>query len=286
MKFADKSDFNVSDAADSLKKAVQHKVVVYSKVNFSAINPKLWIDYSKEEPPQVAFLALTVFAASLMESEGSVASHNYYNRLNEVLFGQSVNGIPQGFDRYKFEDFWKHLQRWLQDYHDVELYLTEGPVTQKYVWYPKSQCLINKRDRRIIYRFFRDHKLTPFSKTSDNQLERDLCAWLRRSAGSIKIERYFSNESYKQSILSQVKSLLAHWDNEVPPEPPRGERQTTASVNVEIRFDRSNNDSNDNVKIRYWFPTRGRDQIRCKANPLGVEDLQPSHLEKWFRPDS
>ena len=281
---ADNSDFNVSDAADSLKKAVQHKAVVHNAVNFWAINPKLWIDYSKEEPPQVAFLALTVFAASLMDSEGSVGSQNYYIRLNELLLGQSDKGAPQGFKRSQFEEFWKHLQGWLHDQHDVILYLTEGALKRRYVWYPISQCLISKRDRRIIYRFFRDHELTPFSKISDNQLERDLCDWLRRSVGSTKIERYFSNESYKQSILSQVKSLLEHWDHEIPSEPPRGERQTTASVNVEIRFDQSNNDSNDNVKIRYWFPTRGRNKIRCKANPLAVESLQPSHLEKWFRP--
>ena len=282
---ADKSDFNVSDAADSLKKAVQHKAIVRSTVNFWAIDPKLWIDYSKEEPPQVAFLALTVFAASLMDSEGSViSSSNYYIRLNELLFGQSFKGAPQGFNHPQFEKFWKHLQGWLHDQHDVILYLTEGVPKRRYVWYPISQCLISTRDRRIIYRFFRDYKLTPFSKISDNQLERELRAWLLRSGGSTKIERYFFNNSYRESIRNQVKSLLRHWDNEILPEPPRGERQTTASVNVEIRFDRFNNDSNDNVKIRYWFPTRGRSKIRCKTNALGIEYLQLSHLEKWFRP--
>ena len=277
---ADKSDFNVSDAADSLKNAVQHKVVVYSKVNFSAINPKLWIDYSKEETPQVAFLALTVFAASLMDSEGSIASSNYYIRLNELLFGQSVKGAPQGFNRPQFEKFWKHLQGWLHDQHGVILYLTEGTSKRRYVWYPISQCLISKRDRRIIYRFFRDRGLTPFSGISDDQLERDLRTWLRRSAGSAKIERYFSNESYRKSIRSQVKSLLEHWDGEIPPEPLQGKRQTTASINVELRFDVFVN----NAEIRYWIPTRGRKKIKCRTNPLGIQDLQPSYLEKWFQP--
>ena len=280
---AERSDFNVVDAAESLTEVVRDEMVRYGSINFSTVSPTsadLWGNGSEEEPPQVAFLALTVFAASLMESEGSVASHNYYNRLNEVLFGQSVKGAPPGFYHSKFEDFWKHLRGWLRDYHDVELYLTEGASKRRYVWYPISQCLISKRDRRIIYRFFRDHELTPFSRISDNQLEKDLRAWLPQSAGSTRIERYFSNESYKKSILSQVELLLEHWDGEIPPEPPRGERQTTASVNVEIRFDPFDND----VEIRYWFPTRGRDKIRCKANPLGVEYLQPSHLKKWFRP--
>ena len=281
---AEFSAFNVRDAADSLKMAVWHKVVRSDAVNFRGVKPLLWKDYSKEDPPQVAFLALTVFAASLMDAENSakdtVAPNNYYYRLNEVLFGKSVKGAPQGFKGPQFENFWKHLQGWAIDQHDVVLYLTEGSTKRRYVWYPISQCLISKRDRRIIYRFFRDSKLTPFSRILDNQLERDLRAWLRGSAGSTKIERYFSNESYKQSILSQVKSLLEHWDGEIPPEPLQGKRQTTASINVELRFDIFGN----NTEIRYWIPTRGREKIRCKTNPLGIQDLQPSHLEKWFQP--
>ena len=283
LEIAEKSKFsaaNADEAADSLTEAVRDKVVVSGAVNFWSVNPALWKDYSEEDPPQVAFLALTVLAASLMDSEGSVASSNYYIRLNELLFGQPIEGAPQGFDRPQFENFWKHLQRWAIDQHDAVLYFTEGASKRRYVWYPISQCLISRRDRRIIYRFFRDHELTPFSKISDSQLERDLRAWLRQSAESTKIERYFPNNSYRESILSQVKSLLRHWDSEIPPEPLRGERQSTASINIELRFGLFDH----NVEIRYWFPTRGRDKIRCKTNPLGVQYLQPSHLEKWFQP--
>ncbi len=286
LEIAEKSKFSVADAdeaADNLTKAVRTKMVYSNSILLSKINPtqtNLWSDSTEEEPSQIAFLALTVLAASLMDSEGSIASSNYYIRLNELLFGQSIKGAPPGFDRSQFEEFWKHLQRWALDQHEAVLYLTEGASKRKYVWYPISQCLISKRDRRIIYRFFRDHELTPFSKISDSQLERNLRAWLRRSAESTKIERYFSNNSYREFIVSQVKSLLRHWDNEVLPEPPRGERQTTASINIELRFGLFDR----NVEIRYWFPTRGRDKIRCKTNSLGVQDLQPSNLEKWFQP--
>lgn len=280
LEIAEKSQFSAADtdeAADSLKEAVRDKMISYDSVILSKVNnPTI----TEEEPPQVAFLALTVFAASLMDSEDSVSSSNYYIRLNELLFGQSIKGAPQGFDRSQFEEFWTYLQRWLRDQYDVVLYLTEGTSKRKYVWYPISQCLISKRDQRMIYRFFRDHELTPFSKISDGQLERELRAWLRRSAESTKIKRYFPNNSYRESILSQVKSLLRHWDNEIPPEPLRGERQSTASINIELRFGLFDH----NVEIRYWFPTRGRDKIRCKTNSLGVQDLQPSHLEKWFQP--
>ena len=166
---AELSDFNVSDAADSLKMAVRRKVVRGEAVNFRAIKPTLWKDYFREEPPQFAFLALTVLAASLMDSEGSVGSQNYYIRLNELLFEQSFEGAPKGFKRPQFEKFWKHIQRWLHDQHDVVLYLTEGASKRRYVWYPISQCLINNRDRRNIYNFFHVHDLTPFSKIRDKQ---------------------------------------------------------------------------------------------------------------------
>lgn len=283
LEIAEKSKFsaaNADEAADSLTEAVRDKVVVSGALNLWSVNPALWKGYSKKDPPQGAFLALTVLAASLMDSEGSVGAGNYYIRLKELLFGQSVKGAPQGFNHAQFEEFWKHLQRWALDRHNAVLYLTEGASKRRYVWYPISQCLISKRDRRIIYRFFRDHELTPFSKISDGQLERYLRAWLGRSTESTKIERYFLSNSYRKSILSQIKSLLRHWDNEILLEPLRGERQTTASINIELRFGLFDR----NVEIRYWFPTRGRDKIRCKTNPLGIQDLQPSNLEKWFQP--
>ena len=100
---AEKSKFDLSnsdEAADSLKEAVRDKVVYNDSVDFWEINPTkslLRRSSVEEEPPQVAFLALTVLSASLMDSEGSIAANNYYIRLNELLFGQSFGGAPPGF---------------------------------------------------------------------------------------------------------------------------------------------------------------------------------------------
>ena len=284
---AERFNFNVADAAESLKEAVRNKVVRGNRAVLETVDPDLWNNYSENEPSQVAFLALTVLAASLMDAENStedaVAPNNYYYRLNEVLFGKSVKGAPTGFKGPQFEYFWKHLRLWTLEQYTVILYLTEGSSSRKYVWYPISQCLISNRDRRNVYRFFRAHDLTPFSKIQDKQLEKSLEVWLQSSDGSVRIKRYFSNASYRKSILSQVESLLKHWDGEILPEPTyaeSGKRQTTASVNVEIRFAPFDN----NAEIRYWLPRRGRNETRCKTNPLGVQYLQPSHLEKWFQP--
>ena len=289
LEIAEKFKFDVADAdeaADSLTKAVRKKIVRHNSVSLCTVNPPisgdLWAEFSKREPPQGAFLALMVLAASMMETSEDVLHTNYYVPLNQLLFGEQRKGCPEGIYLWQIEKFWKHLQLWTEDQHHIELYLTEGPPNQKYVWYPKSQCLISKHDRRSIYCFFQDHKLTPFSDISDDQLEKTFDTWLQ-SSNLTKIKRYFSNNSYRKSILSQVKSLQKHWNGEIPPEPiydKSGKRQTTASAHVEIRFDPANNDA----EIRYWFPRRGRDEIHCKTNFLEVQYLQPSHLEKWFRP--
>ncbi len=278
-------DFNVESAEESLKEAVRLKVVTDNRVNLLPINPPdldtLWADLAAEEPSQVAFLALTVLAASLMETSKGVSHTNYYVHLNYLLFDKSSKGKPKGIELWQIKTFWKHLQSWARNKYNVELYLTTaGSSNRRYVWYPISQCLISKHNRHNIYHFFRDYNLTPFSDIPENQLEQNLRAWLGSSDKSVKIERYFfSNEAYKKSILNQVKSILERWDGEIPPEPLKGISQTTERIDVELRFDLF-----DNVEIRYWFRRRWRDEIDCETNQLEVKRLLLSGSEKWFEP--
>ena len=35
--------------------------------------------------------------------------------------------------------------------------------------------------------------------------------------------------------------------------------------------------------MRYWFPRRGRNEIDCETNSLGIKCLQTSGSEKWFQ---
>ena len=269
------------DAAESLITAVRNEVVkAGDRINLWSIDPtNPWVSFQGQGPPQVAFLALTVLAASRMESSVSVSHTNYYLRLNELLFDKSNQGIPKGIKRQDFEKLWKHLQKSVSDRYNVELYLTEGSLSRRYVWYPISQCLISKQDRRAVYRFFHLNDLTPFSNLIDPQLEAQLRYWCMSSTGSSKIKRYLSNESYKRSILSQVKSLLKHWDGEIPPdEESVTKKHTTASINIELRFNPV-----DRVEVRYWFPRRGRGETNCETNPLGIKHLQISSLERWFQ---
>ena len=278
---AELSNFNVPDAAESLITVVKNEVVkTGDRINLWRIDPtNPWISFQGTEPPQVAFLALTVLAASRMESSVSASHTNYYLRLNELLFDKSNQGIPNGIKRQDFAKLWKHLQKSVSDRYNVELYLTEGSLSRRYVWYPISQSLISKQDRRAVYRFFYLNDLTPFSNLTDPQLEAQLRYWCASSAGSIKIKRYLSNQSYKKSILSQVKSLLKHWDGEIPPDTVSATKSyTTALISVELRFNLF-----DEVEVRYWFPRRQRDEISFETNPLEIKCLQTSSLEKWFQ---
>ena len=102
---AELSDFDVPDAAESLITVVKNEVVkAGDRVNFWNIEPtNRWISFQSKEPPQVAFLALTVLAASRMESSDSGFHTNYYVRLNELLFDKSIQGIPKGIKYQIFE---------------------------------------------------------------------------------------------------------------------------------------------------------------------------------------
>ena len=282
LEIAEQEGFNVDDAEESLKEAVRKKVLFANKVELYKIRPiDLQEDQPEKEPTQVAFLALTVVAASKMESSEGASHTNYYVQLNKLLFDESIKGKPKGIKYEEWEDYWKHFQRWAYNQHEALLYLTEGSSKRRYVWYPISQCLISNHDRRNVYRFFRSQNLMPLSEIQDNQLERDLRGWLQSSDGSARINRYFSNEFYKKSILSQVKLLHQHWDSEIPPEPLPGQRDLSSRIRVELRFSKYGN-----IEIRYWFLRRGRNEIDCRHNSLGIESLKTLDSEKWFRPET
>ena len=274
----------VQDAGESLITAVRNEVVkAGDRINLWSIDPtNPWISFQGKEPPQVAFLALTVLAASRMESSVSVSHTNYYLRLNELLFDKSNQGIPQGIKCQDFETLWKHLQKSVSDRYDVELYLTEGSLSRRYVWYPISQSLISKRDLPVIYQFFASSNLHPFSKISDSQLLNELRYWYDFETLSARIRHHVDNEHYAQLVGNQVQLLLKNWDgHEIPPAQPntRTSISRPPKIDVELRFNLSSN-----VEIRYWFPRRGRNEIDCEINSFGIKRLQTSDSEKWYRP--
>ena len=67
-------------------------------------------------PPSLPLLALTVLAASLMQREGDVASHNFYRRFREQLDPlDDQPGIPGDFGDW-IPSLWRQLERWLNEH--------------------------------------------------------------------------------------------------------------------------------------------------------------------------
>ena len=276
--------FNVDDAVESLQEAVRKKVAPCNMVRLSEISPnKLSEETLDQEPPQVAFLALCVLAASKMDSEGSVASNDYYIRLNQVLFGQLIKNAPPGFDKPQFEKLWKHLRRWVKYPHDVELYLTQGHP--KYVWYPISQCLISKYDEHKLHAIFKEAKLKPGAYLAEKQLLRILRSSRYYQNLSVKIKRPIREQKTAEIrlILDQIQLLLENWDGEVQEKIQHGlaKKRRSSSIDVQLKFNPFRSEDID--QIRYWFRCGRSTQINFKPNAIKVESLQ-SDDGKWFEP--
>lgn len=280
---AELSDFNVQDAVESLTTAVREKVVKAGhRVNLRSIDPaNLWINSQGKEPPQVAFLSLTVLAASQMESENTISPTDYYVRLNEVLFGMSIKGKPNGFNRNQFEAFWNRLKEWARDTHDVELHLTIGPRTRRYVWFPISQSLISNHDRLNIQRFFHESNLKSGTYLAESQLLTQLQTWKSLRKFPAKIRGPIEQRTPEiRLILRQIQSLLNNWDGDAPDATQRTRtKRRSVAIDVQLCLD----DYGNFDHVRYWFRCRNAIPIPLEPNSLLVERLKPLD-EQWYEP--
>lgn len=285
---ARQSNFNVAnadEAANSLTEVVRKKVVYNGLVDFWKISPAkvFWQqDDSEQKPSQVAFLALTVLAASLMDKSNEASQTNYYVQLHRLLHGKPNHGIPKGIKYKEWEELWKHLQKWARNRFKIKLYLTEGSPKKKYVWYPISQCLISKYDEHILHGIFKEMDLKPGAYLAESQLRAILLSCQSFPKLSIKIRRPIREKKTAETrlILGQIQLLLENWDGETTERVSRGiKRQNPNRVNVQIRF----NTSGDINEVRYWFRCKRDSEITFQCNDLGIEILQPLD-EQWFRP--
>lgn len=271
--------FNVPNAADSLKMAVRHKIVRSDVVNVRAVKPILWKDYSKEDPPQIAFLALTVLAASEMKTP------RYYEHLNELVFGDPDRGRWSQNELENIEKFWQHLQRWAKGQHNVEFHLTQGPSSQRFVWYPKSQCLISKYDEHKLHTIFQEAELKPGTYLAEKQLLDILNSSRYFQNLPVKIKRPIQEQKTAEIrlILGQIQLLLENWDGEVQERTRSGitKKRKSYTIDVQLKFNPFKAEYIE--QIRYWFRCKQNSQITFKPNSLNVESLQ-SDDGRWFEP--
>ena len=283
LEIAEKSKFSLVDAdvaADSLTEAVRNRVVYRDSVDFWKINPtkaSLRGDRSEDEPSQVAFLALTVLAANVMETR------RYYEHLNKLVFDNPSRGRWKQSELEDIEKFWRHLQIWAKHRRNIELHLTEGPQNRRFVWYPISQCLISKYDEHKLQAIFQEAELKPGAYLSESQLLDTLRSRSSFQKLSVKITRPIMKQQTAEIrlILGQIQLLLDNWDGEVKERTLSeiAKMRRSTSIDVQLRF----NMAEDIDEIRYWFRCKRSSQVTFKDNSLNVQSLQ-SDNDEWFEP--
>lgn len=272
--------FNTGDAVESLKEAVRDKVVKWGIVRLLKISPNdLYENTHEEEPSQVAFLALTVLAASRMKTL------KYYKPLNELLFDDPDRGRWETDELEHIEKLWKHLQNCVEYQYNIELHLTPGPSNQRFVWYPKSQCLISKYDEYKLHAIFLEAELKPGAYLAEKQLFDIVRSSKYFQNISVKIKRPIQEQKTAEIrlILGRIQLLLDSWDGKVQERTTSGigKRHKSYTIDVQLKFNAFRSEDID--QIRYWFRCRQKPQINFKPNSLNVESLQ-SDDGKWFEP--
>lgn len=203
---------------------------------------RTWRPKKVETPPYVAGLAFCVLAASRMESKESVASHNYYVRLNELLEIEPSSGMPHNFELVR--NAWEDLDRWL----DVDCSGGRGKSSvrldgSKNVGPPISQCLLRAVDRRRLPDFFSQRGLEPkdAEQIGDQRLFTMLRAWAHRPScqlSSRAIQAITSAEGRDlEEIVETVKRELALWDGSLRDR--RGRRRFPLRLKLIVRGKRT-----------------------------------------------
>ena len=272
--------FNVEDAVESLKEAVRKNVLFTNKVELYKIRPiELHNEQPEKEPTQVAFLALTVVAASIMKTL------DFYKPLNELFFDDPDRGRWKQYDLEDIEKLWKHLKRWAYYQCDVKLHLTKGTPKRRFVWYPISQCLISKYDEYKLHAIFLEAKLNPGAYLAEKQLLDILLSSRYFQNLSVKIKRPIQQQNTAEIrlILDQIQLLLENWDGKAQERTISriAKRHKSYTIEVQLKFNPFRSEDID--QIRYWFRCGRSTQINLKPNALKVESLQ-SDDGKWFEP--
>lgn len=286
VEIAKQSNFNLTntnDVIDSLTGAVRDKVIYNNSVDLWTINPtKVSLhggNCPERIPPQVAFLALTVLAASIMETP------RYYEHLNELIFGNSDRGRWQQDELEDIEKFWKHLKTWAKRQRNIELHLTKGTQNRRFVWYPISQCLISKYDEHTFQIIFKEADLKPGAYLAESQLLPILRFCRSFPKLSVKIKRPIMEQKNAEIrlILGQIQLLLENWDGEVQERTSLRTAKRHKSSIIDVQLKSNTFRFEDIEEVRYWFRCRGSSQITFKLNSLNVRTLQP-HNDEWFEP--
>lgn len=176
-------------------------------------------------PPSLPLLALTVLAASLMQREDDVGSHNFYRRLRQLLDREDDQaGMPGDFGDH-VPALWRQLEWWLNEFLDGDLgvlilerqeILEHNPYA-KNIAHSLQQAVFRVSDRRHLYRFFRAIGVDPSDEDPEpTELRRALAVWaVRHQPAAGRLARLATDPAFETYSLDLLERLARSWDGKL-----------------------------------------------------------------------
>lgn len=207
-----------SSSRDALAGAVRAVTVdrdgVFSLTTIAA-KTRGWRLRSMDEPPCLAFLAVTVIAAEEMgNTDGGLASHAYYARLARLLGLEDNDSALRRHYPQHAEFLWKRVNKWLENLEGERGVPTAFALTHRYVGLPMSQALVREADRRRFASMFAQYGLSPGMRLAPEDLTPYLGMWLTSDSSSAtgNLRRLWKRLDSHERIATVAAVELANWD--------------------------------------------------------------------------
>lgn len=180
---------------------------------------RTWDPSSRDAPPTLPLLAVTVLAATDMEATATISSLNYYTRLTALL-APEVGGtswrrrLEQHFPSVATE--WRTLHGWITGPCQRTSTIVENPQPV-HIGYPLSQALIRRTDQHALSLFWHRAGLEPGQdQPPASELLRDLRSWMRPHRGfSQQFQRSIQDRAVEQILGELLSESLRNWDGSV-----------------------------------------------------------------------
>ncbi|MEV7365460.1 hypothetical protein [Streptomyces sp. NPDC091299] len=203
----------------------------------------MWAQRGSEgPPPSLPVLALSVLAATRMESSNGMLKSNFYGRWIH-LFGEQPDTWRANKLRNAFQDvavMWEELDTWLEDAGGLcgASTISTDEVHWK-IGYPISQALVRGSDRQVLTRFFAATRLRPHNpnEVSGRELLRRLRVWTagrdRHLSPRFMEELAGAVDTGETLMASLVKRLADDWDGTLH-EPEREHRRRAVGLRLMV----------------------------------------------------
>lgn len=198
---------------------------VSDTLNWTSGNPYVWhVDSLKSwkqqgrvtAPPFTALLCTFALAAEHMREDDDYSSHNYYERLFEVLGIENEDVHARTALRLHAKStrpFWLALNAWLTE-NDFE----RGRPTARqinhweYVSYAISQALVRQTDRERFHLMFSLFGLSPKEKLTRIEMVCYLEQWIPGGSASQWLKKLWSVPDLKKRVAAAACAELEVWD--------------------------------------------------------------------------